>query len=145
YCISACCTSASNVALTSSVPIQTCSHNLEVKNALAVIIWQYYQQILSFTGKGEGERVPGPPGRGREACSSPTFRQRLRLASSRVVLKIFFKIIIATPAMKVYMNTYCIYVGDITLVVGSRNIQVWRRVLREAMTGPGCYAKHDDI
>ncbi|KAJ9581000.1 hypothetical protein L9F63_023822, partial [Diploptera punctata] len=27
-------------------------------------------------------------GRGREACSSPTFRQRLRLASSRVVLRL---------------------------------------------------------
>ncbi|KAJ9600166.1 hypothetical protein L9F63_009576, partial [Diploptera punctata] len=47
--------------------------------------------------------------RGREACSSPTFRQRLRLASSRVVLRLailsavclipkIFKIIIATPA-----------------------------------------------
>ncbi|KAJ9593651.1 hypothetical protein L9F63_014829, partial [Diploptera punctata] len=35
--------------------------------------------------------------RGREACSSPTFRQRLRLASSRII--------IATPAVKVYCPT----------------------------------------
>ncbi|KAJ9600021.1 hypothetical protein L9F63_009685, partial [Diploptera punctata] len=58
-----------------------------------------------------------PFGRGREACSSPTFRQRLRLTSSRqpglrpTARKIFIKIIIATPAVKVYANIASAFVN----------------------------------
>ncbi|KAJ9591671.1 hypothetical protein L9F63_001816, partial [Diploptera punctata] len=97
-----------HMSLTGLNLVHACMEQLTHSYSIRALLTQYYR-------------------RGREACSSPTFCQRLRLASSKVVLrlailstvcpiytfiamccrlpKIFIRIIIATPAVKVYMNT----------------------------------------
>ncbi|KAJ9584258.1 hypothetical protein L9F63_021380, partial [Diploptera punctata] len=56
-------------------------------------------------------------GRGREACSSPTFRQSL--TTTAYSPKIFIKIFIATPAVKVYVKCIISINLNISYVISS--------------------------
>ncbi|KAJ9583791.1 hypothetical protein L9F63_021881, partial [Diploptera punctata] len=67
---------------------------------------------------------------GREACSSPTFRQRLRLASSRVVLRVVVRLVVPRRFARdcVWLSSRVVLRVVVRLVVPRRFARdcVWR-------------------